>query len=765
MRLIHTGNAARIKAVIATTTLLAALASPNLASAGLERVGPTRSDIGYPDWYQDSTGVVLEFCSPSPGELATGHCLLLPADTTAPEVFPGQFADEHFYWAADAVGDWTFNGQSSGARLILGLEAAFAIGPVRDGDQIVFGRLRIRIDDLPLSGTYTIYTPYGKYVFEDQVAGERLFFTEDIGITCAAGDFSCALQSSIGPFLLPSDAPGGAEIGPVTGPDPTKLYIADPGRDGPVTGSPLPDWVLSDGSTRNANVFVVEAPNGQVIFESYNFTLMGRLFSGEIPGRVSVDRASYSRTAASQQIDTFATGFPTRQARIPATPVIEPEVPQLQVFSAPCAGTGPFTAPAGVPAPLARNGTLYFAQTQPAVVPTHVCLEHTNARNTSGQIVPVYFNVPLGDKVNIAEATYDPDTETLKVVASSSDLVELPQLSVASFGEVPTTDIPVEGVVFITSVTAPPHQVRVNSAQTGTNAMQVVVTAATGGANGAPDAIDDTGDAISNIPLVIDVLANDTDPDGNALTVVAVTPAAHGTVSFAGGLSVTYTANAGYFGPDAFTYSVSDGNGGFDTANVFVSVNLGDNGAPTASPDSAITTFGVPVTLNVLTNDSDPNGDPLAVVAVTQPALGEGVVTFTASSVTFTPAAGFFGIAPFTYTVADTRGGTAEGGVTVTVLAAETIAFTRAEYRTSAPGQYRLDGTGTVEGSVITLTLVRGPTTAPIVVGTLGTSTVTGGLWTLRLTPAPELIPQQGDRITATSSLNTVRTQNLTIRR
>jgi hypothetical protein len=194
---------------------------------------------------------------------------------------------------------------------------------------------------------------------------------------------------------------------------------------------------------------------------------------------------------------------------------------------------------------------------------------------------------------------------------------------------------------------------------------------------------------------------------------------------------------------------------------VFVSVNLAANQPPTAVADAATTNFGVPVTLNVLTNDSDPNGDPMTVVAVSQPVTG-GTATFTASSVTFTPAAGFFGIATFEYTVADTRGGQSNGAVTVTVRAAETIAFTRAEYRTSAPAQYRIDGTGSVESSVVTLALIRNGN----VVGTLGTSPVTGGVWSLRLSPVPAgLVPVAGDRIRATSNLGTVREQNLTIRR
>jgi hypothetical protein len=732
------------------------------------------SDVGYPQWYQDATGVVLEFCSPTnQGELDGGYCLLLPGDTTVPESFPDRFADEHFYWAADAVGNWSFNGvPGARAALVLGLEAAFAVGPVRAGDQIVFGRLRIRVDDLPASGTYTVYTPFGKYAFPGQAAGDRLFFTEDIGINCLPGDFTCALQSSVGPFLLPSDTPGGAEIAPVTGPAPGKLYIADPGRSGPVTGSPLPDWVLADGTSRNPNVFLVEAPDGQVIFETHDFAIMGRLFAGQIPGRVAADRSSYSRSASSQQIDTFATAFPTRQARVPASPIIAPELPQLALYSVPCAGTlaedgtlhPPFGSPGTPPVTMSRSGSAYFVQTRPAAIPTHVCLEHSNARDTSGNIVPAFFNVPVADKVNITEATYDPDARTLKVVASSADLVDLPQLWVGEWGggAVPRTDFPVgAGEVVIADVDAPPHTVHVHSVANGFNSMQVTSVAGTGAANGSPVANADTADALSNVALAIDVLANDADPDGDALRVIAVSQPANGT-AVNGGTGVTYTANPGYAGPDAFTYTITDDRGGFATGNVFVSVNVAANEPPVANPDSAITNFDVPVTLQVLVNDSDPNGDPMSVVAVSQPVNGEGAVTFTGSSVTFTPTPGFFGSAAFTYSVADTRGGQTDGAVTVTVRAQETIAFTRAEYRTSAPAQYRLDGTGSVIGSTLTLSLVRGG----VDLGVIATTSVdAAGAWTLRSPAPPGLVPVTGDRIRATSSLGTVREQNLTVRR
>ncbi len=80
-------------------SLSVALLAPS-AHAVLERMGPTVQANGYPGWYQDSTGLALEFCTPlNMDELNGGHCLLLPPNlTTVPEVFPSNFFDEHFYW-------------------------------------------------------------------------------------------------------------------------------------------------------------------------------------------------------------------------------------------------------------------------------------------------------------------------------------------------------------------------------------------------------------------------------------------------------------------------------------------------------------------------------------------------------------------------------------------------------------------------------------------------------------------------------------------
>jgi len=90
--------------------------------------------------------------------------------------------------------------------------------------------------------------------------------------------------------------------------------------------------------------------------------------------------------------------------------------------------------------------------------------------------------------------------------------------------------------------------------------------------NDAPNAVDDSAavdeDSSSN---QINVLLNDNDPDGDALTIESVTQPSHGTASHNGDF-VYYTPTPGYVGSDSFTYTINDGNGEEDTATVSVTV-------------------------------------------------------------------------------------------------------------------------------------------------------------------------------------------------
>ncbi|MDH5293369.1 MAG: cadherin-like domain-containing protein, partial [Acidimicrobiia bacterium] len=87
-----------------------------------------------------------------------------------------------------------------------------------------------------------------------------------------------------------------------------------------------------------------------------------------------------------------------------------------------------------------------------------------------------------------------------------------------------------------------------------------------------PVAVDDSTSTPQDTAVVVDVLANDTDVNGDTLSVDSVTQGSNGSV-VNNGTDVTYTPNASYNGTDSFTYTVSDGNGGTDTATVTVSVS------------------------------------------------------------------------------------------------------------------------------------------------------------------------------------------------
>lgn len=187
-------------------------------------------------------------------------------------------------------------------------------------------------------------------------------------------------------------------------------------------------------------------------------------------------------------------------------------------------------------------------------------------------------------------------------------------------------------------------------------------------ANLPPVANADSATTNQDTPVVTpNVLANDTDPDGDPLTVSAFTQAAHGAVVNNKNGTFTYTPATNYVGADSFTYTVSDGQGGTATAAVNLTV-LHVNHAPLAVGDSATTNQDTPVvTANVLANDTDPDGDPLTVSAFTQAAHGT-VVNNKNGTFTYTPAAGFFGADSFTYTVSDGQGGTASAAVNLTVV-------------------------------------------------------------------------------------------------
>jgi large repetitive protein len=187
--------------------------------------------------------------------------------------------------------------------------------------------------------------------------------------------------------------------------------------------------------------------------------------------------------------------------------------------------------------------------------------------------------------------------------------------------------------------------------------------------NDAPVAGDDTATTDEDVPVVIEVLANDTDVDGDDLSVGRiVTGPANGTATVNDDGTVTYTPAQDFNGTDRFEYEVVDGNGGADTATVTVRVNP-VNDAPVAADDEfTILEDAKPTRLEVLANDVDVDGDRLRVVSVGDEAsLGTVAIAKKGSAITYTPNKDANGTDSFSYTIADPSGEISTATVTVEI--------------------------------------------------------------------------------------------------
>ncbi|MFL6255926.1 MAG: Ig-like domain-containing protein [Pyrinomonadaceae bacterium] len=196
---------------------------------------------------------------------------------------------------------------------------------------------------------------------------------------------------------------------------------------------------------------------------------------------------------------------------------------------------------------------------------------------------------------------------------------------------------------------------------------------------GVPAAPPVAGDDAANVAEdsganALAVLGNDTDPNGDTLTIISVTQGAHGSVAITGGgTGVSYTPTANYNGPDSFNYTVSDGNGGEDTANVSVNVTP-VNDAPVASPDAYDTNSNTPlhvVAPGVLGNDSDVDGDVLSAQQVSGPSHALSFALHADGSFDYTPAVDFAGADSFTYRASD--GAAPSNTVTVNITVHDTV--------------------------------------------------------------------------------------------
>ncbi len=226
-----------------------------------------------------------------------------------------------------------------------------------------------------------------------------------------------------------------------------------------------------------------------------------------------------------------------------------------------------------------------------------------------------------------------------------------------------------EGDVETDSIT---YTIRDASGLESTNVVNIIVA----GVDDAPVAYADAFVTDQNVPLIISkasLLANDTDVDaGTTLSVagIAVNPAA-GTLVDNGDGTYTYTANANFYGSDAFTYTLTDEHGLTSTAAVAITVNQ-VNATPVAVDDTltinedevAVITFA-----SLLANDTDADAtDALSIDSVVTGPTHGALVDNGAGAWVYTPVKDYFGNDSFVYRITDGHGGFAQATMNITLL-------------------------------------------------------------------------------------------------
>ena len=202
-------------------------------------------------------------------------------------------------------------------------------------------------------------------------------------------------------------------------------------------------------------------------------------------------------------------------------------------------------------------------------------------------------------------------------------------------------------------------KITVSDGKGGTVDVLVNVTVENGVPTAAPQNIETGYGTLVTNPI------GATDPNGDPLTysVKDENKPANGTVTINEDGTYTYTPNAGFSGSDSFKVIVDDGKGG--TIDVAVSITVG-NGVPTAAPQNVETPYGTAITNPV--GATDPNGDSLtySIKDENKPSHGT-VIVDTSGNYTYTPNVGFSGSDSFKVTVDDSKGGTIDVLVNVTV--------------------------------------------------------------------------------------------------
>lgn len=443
---------------------------------------------GFPLWFQDESGLKLELCLDQQVARRGGGtffpCVNEEAFSGAPVSFPSNFAPESFYWTATAAGAFTslVNGQPVVGRalLVLGQEAAFLNGLTIDGQQVAFGRIRIRID-APVAGRYRVTHPYGDLVYE--VAGlalgddREIDEAQDVGNLALAaagpppaGNYVLALddgpdpgpmpttgypalgsgivssqRTGIGPFLVPAGDPLTRIVAFDGNRDAT--YLADPGagdlhNEVPVAGSPfdtnffrieLLEATVPEGTTVVFNSAVDAADPNVVVFD--RFQVAAKLFD-DGPNRAPSASDDVAATAMGRDVlvDVIANDADVVDGALnvhglnPQAIALPSDVPGAYLLT-----RAQLTEQGGVVrrATDFRTGRARFRYTPPSAAFTGIDRFRYVVQDTGGLVSePATVTLTVED-LAVATAEYRPRTGKWRVAGTSSDREEN---AVAIFG-------------------------------------------------------------------------------------------------------------------------------------------------------------------------------------------------------------------------------------------------------------------------------------------------------------------------------------------
>lgn len=254
-------------------------------------------------------------------------------------------------------------------------------------------------------------------------------------------------------------------------------------------------------------------------------------------------------------------------------------------------------------------------------------------------------DTPTGD---IAFTVGDPQsaTDDLVVTATSSDQALVPDANIVVGGSGPNRTVTITPIAERSGTTTITLTVTDTGGLTASETFVLTVDPA----NDPPTADDQDVSTPEDVALPITLTGSD--PEDDPLTFAIVSGPANGMLTGTGATR-TYTPNAGYNGPDSFTFTSNDGSAASAPATVTITVTT--ESPPTPVADAFVRSTGNLVRGNVLANDTDVDGDPLTATVETGPA--NGTLDLAADgSFTYTPNAGFAGGDSFTYRVTNDTG-------------------------------------------------------------------------------------------------------------